>query len=462
MKSTFLLSIITSFCFTTFLVFGQPGNADASFITNCGSGTNGVIYNLAIQSDGKIILGGNFTNYNAFADGNIDRILPSGGIDGNFVVGTGCNSWVNAITVLSDGKIAVAGDFSTIQGAVREKLALLNPDGTLFSGFNSSGTDYWINDIIELSSNKIMVGGDFSTLQGFPALFLGILYNDGSFDIGNNIGTGPNNIIRGITKTNDRAIIFGDFTSYDGNSIQNCAKIYLDGTFDPTFSPGLGFNNVIYDVQIQSDGKLIAGGAFTSYDGFSSQRITRMNSNGTFDLTFNIGAGFDNFVKSIAIQSDGKIVVVGNFTSFNGVLRNKIARLNSDGSLDLNFNPGSGFNGIPYDVKIDSDGNILVVGEFTEYNSTLVGHLVKLNGSAVLLDEFEKIETSHLYPNPCSTNFSINTSDYIKEVNIYNSLGQLIYSGKSSSIDLKEPEAGIYFVRIKTNKNLWTEKLEVN
>src|SRR5574343_486415 len=412
MKSTFLLSIITSFCFTTFLVFGQPGNADASFITNCGSGTNGAIYNLAIQSDGKIILGGNFTNYNAFADGNIDRILPSGGIDGNFVVGTGCNSWVNAITVLSDGKIDVAGDFST--------------------------------------------------LQGFPALFLGILYNDGSFDIGNNIGTGPNNIIRGITKTNDRAIIFGDFTSYDGNSIQNCAKIYLDGTLDPTFSPGLGFNNVIYDVQIQSDGKLIAGGAFTSYDGFSSQRITRMNSNGTFDLTFNIGAGFDNFVKSIAIQSDGKIVVVGNFTSFNGVLRNKIARLNSDGSLDLNFNPGSGFNGIPYDVKIDSDGNILVVGEFTEYNSTLVGHLVKLNGSAVLLDEFEKIETSHLYPNPCSTNFSINTSDYIEEVNIYNSLGQLIYSGKSSSIDLKEPEAGIYFVRIKTNKNLWTEKLEVN
>src|SRR5574343_527356 len=361
MKSTFLLSIITSFCFTTFLVFGQPGNADASFITNCGSGTNGAIYNLAIQSDGKIILGGNFTNYNAFADGNIDRILPSGGIDGNFVVGTGCNSWVNAITVLSDGKIDVAGDFST--------------------------------------------------LQGFPALFLGILYNDGSFDIGNNIGTGPNNIIRGITKTNDRAIIFGDFTSYDGNSIQNCAKIYLDGTLDPTFSPGLGFNNVIYDVQIQSDGKLIAGGAFTSYDGFSSQRITRMNSNG---------------------------------------------------SLDLKFNPGSGFNGIPYDVKIDSDGNILVVGEFTEYNSTLVGHLVKLNGSAVLLDEFEKIETSHLYPNPCSTNFSINTSDYIEEVNIYNSLGQLIYSGKSSSIDLKEPEAGIYFVRIKTNKNLWTEKLEVN
>src|SRR5574343_383155 len=131
MKSTFLLSIITSFCFTTFLVFGQPGNADASFITNCGSGTNGAIYNLAIQSDGKIILGGNFTTYNAFADGNIDRILPSGGIAGNFVVGTGWNSWVNGITVLCD-----------------EKLALLNAHGTLFSGFNSSGTDYWINDII--------------------------------------------------------------------------------------------------------------------------------------------------------------------------------------------------------------------------------------------------------------------------------------------------------------------------
>lgn len=461
MKLNQLSPLISSIFISSVIAFGQPGNIDATFNTNCGSGTNGAIYSLDIQPDGKIILGGNFTNFNAFADGNLDRILPSGGIDGTFIVGTGFDGYVDQINVLSSGKILAAGGFLNVQGNSNSFIGMLNSDGTVNSIFAGIGTNSYVKDFIELPTGKIMIGGQFLTYAGSNMPYLGIIYDSGNVDAVTNIGSGPNGSVNGIVGTTNHSFLFGNFSSYDGHNTNGIVKIFHDGTFDSSFDCGSGPNSEISCLVVQNDGKIIVGGSFSSFNGINCNGLVRLNTNGSVDASFNIGTGFSDYVKDAVIQPDGKIIVVGNFNQYNGVNRSKIVRLLPNGTLDPVFNPGTGFNLLPHELKLSSDGNVVVVGEFTEYNSTPVGHLVKLNGAAVLLDEYKNSSTSHLYPNPCSTNFSINTTDIIEEVNIYNSFGQLVYQGKTNNIDLKNAESGIYFVRIKTNQNFWTEKLEV-
>jgi uncharacterized delta-60 repeat protein len=106
------------------------------------------------------------------------------------------------------------------------------------------------------------------------------------------------------------------------------------GTIDFSFNPGTGFKDAVQSVVMQLDGKIIISGWFTSFDGAVTNRIARLNSDGSLDTSFNIGSGFNGQVNSTPIQADGKIIVGGNFTSFNGVSRNRIARLNNDGTLD--------------------------------------------------------------------------------------------------------------------------------
>ena len=129
---------------------------------------------------------------------------------------------------------------------------------------------------------------------------------------------------------------------------------------DTTFNPGTGANSGVSAIAIQSDGKIIIGGQFSTDNGTGRNRIARVNSNGSLDTTFNPGTGADNEVSAIAIQSDGKIIIGGWFTTYNGTGRNRIARINSDGSLDTTFNLGTGPNGGVSAIAIQSDGKIII------------------------------------------------------------------------------------------------------
>ena len=117
----------------------------------------------------------------------------------------------------------------------------------------------------------------------------------------------------------------------------NLESFAADGTPDTTFSTniGSGFNSSVFGVAVQSDGKIVVGGDFTTINGTGSNKIARLNADGTPDTTFstNIGSGFNgggfnNGVFGVAFQSDGKIIVGGNFTTINGTTSNFIARLN--------------------------------------------------------------------------------------------------------------------------------------
>jgi len=148
------------------------------------------------------------------------------------------------------------------------------------------------------------------------------------------------------------------------------------------FGTGAGTGSV-YAIAFQSDGKILVGGYFTSWNGTTVGNIVRLNADGTRDTAFttNTGTGANSYILSVAIQSDGKILVGGEFSSWNGTAVNYIVRLNSDGTRDTAFttNTGTGADDYIFSVAIQSDGKILVGGFFGAWNGTTVGRIVRLN-----------------------------------------------------------------------------------
>jgi uncharacterized delta-60 repeat protein len=180
--------------------------------------------------------------------------------------------------------------------------------------------------------------------------------------------------------TNSGIFLGGDFTSYKDQNTNRIIYLTKFGTIEETFKIGSGFNNTVKKIYVQQNGKILVGGAFTSYNGQNRNRIIRLNEDGSIDTNFNIGTGFDDDVEFILQQPDGKILVGGAFTSYNGQNRNRIIRLNEDGSIDILFNIGSGFDDNVYKIDlIDSDNRIIIGGKFTSYNGQNRNRIVILN-----------------------------------------------------------------------------------
>ncbi|MGD0727624.1 MAG: delta-60 repeat domain-containing protein, partial [Spirochaetia bacterium] len=159
------------------------------------------------------------------------------------------------------------------------------------------------------------------------------------------------------------------------------------GTLDTGFlATGAGANGSVYSVAVQSDGKVLIGGYFTTYNGTSRGNVARLNSDGSLDTGFlATGAGANVLVSSVAVQSDGKVLIGGYFTTYNGTSRGYVARLNSDGSLDTGFlATGTGADSYVISVAVQSDGKVLIGGSFGTYNGTSRGNVARLNSDGSL------------------------------------------------------------------------------
>ncbi len=211
---------------------------------------------------------------------------------------------------------------------------------------------------------------------------------DPTFNAG---GSGTDDQVNVIAVQSDgKILIAGPFRGYNGNASVTdfLLRLNADGSVDPTFNAGgSGLDSTLGAIAIQPDGKILIGGAFTSYNGdaAASDKVMRLNADGTRDQTFNAGgAGADGNVFALAIQPDGKILIAGFFTAYNGdaSASDRIMRLNADGSRDAGFNPGgSGANFGEYAVALQPDGKILIGGFATAYNgdASVPDYIMRLN-----------------------------------------------------------------------------------
>ncbi len=309
-------------------------------------------YRVLVQPDNKILVGGRFTIANIVSRSCLARLNPDGTLDTNFIPAVGfCSS---SFTQLLGLALQPDGKI-LISGANIGEARRLNANGSLDVSF--TGTNPNVSyDIEPLSDGKVLIAG--GTLKRFNS--------NGTLDATlASVGGGGSfpNIFKVTVQTDGKIIIVGNFTSVNGTTRDRIARLNSDGTLDMTFNAGA--NSDISTVVLQSDGKIIIGGGFTSVNSDATkQRLVRLDSNGSIDSSFS--ATLDGPVLGIKIQSDGRILFGGAFATVSGVLSPRFGRVNADGSRDTSFHVGSGPNSTVWSIDQQSDGKIVYAGEFTK------------------------------------------------------------------------------------------------
>ncbi|MNK01869.1 hypothetical protein D3C87_196820 [compost metagenome] len=322
--------------------------------------------------------------------------------------GIGPNGDIYALAVQPDGKIFAGGTFQFYQGQPKKHFVRLNQNGSLDTTITVQ-FDNVVRQIIILPNGKILVAGTFInciTSSGtIPIAGVVRLNADGSFDTTfNNGGAGVNQsvhlgqmpIVNSMKVLNDgKIIIAGDFVTYNGTTARCIARLNEDGTLDNTFNAGGTGTDIMVDaLAIQADGKILVGGPFTEFNGTPAGRLMRLNANGSRDNTFNTGgAGLSGsgYISTyiMRIQPDEKILVGGSFNFYNGTPLNHLIRLNTDGSIDNTFNPGGAGPSDPaHGLAVLPDNRILISGQMTSYNGTNLGRIACLNTDGTLDNSF--------------------------------------------------------------------------
>ena len=172
--------------------------------------------------------------------------------------------------------------------------------------------------------------------------------------------------------TNGSVVIGGQFNTFNNYPRNHVARLDSSGNVDLTFdTSNLGLDGTVWAVAPQTDGKVVIGGDFTTVNGFLRSRIARLNADGSLDTTFDPGLGANDTVYTLLVQPDGNILVGGAFTQFHTAGHRGLTRLLSTGALDPSFSPGSSANDVVYSVYLPPDGSrIYVGGMFTAFNST--------------------------------------------------------------------------------------------
>jgi len=302
----------------------------------------------------------------------------------------GFNNTVYALALQTNNQLLVGGDFTMADGVTRNRIARLNADGTLDAGFSlpssAMGADGSVRTIAVQADGRILIGGFFTNINSVARGHIARINPDGTLDNLFNPGSGADNPVYALTQTSvggqSKVLLGGAFATISGTTFNGIARLNADGTPDSTFNlGGLGANATVYALAVQSDGKIVIGGNFTAVNGVASfNHIARLNVDGSADTSFNAAAsGASDSVRAIALQLDGRILIGGVFTNVNGVALNHVARLNADGSVDASFNPGLGANDAVFSISLQSDNRIVLGGEFTTCSGVTRNRITRLN-----------------------------------------------------------------------------------
>ena len=356
------------------------GSLDAAF--NPATNSDHEIRVVLEQPDRKILLGGMFTQFGAGSHSGMARLEADGSLDTTFAANAAGD--VFALALQLDGKIVLAGGFTKANNRPCGRVARLNPDGSLDERFAAKGgVSGTVRAVAVQPDGRILVGGHFTAVAGRSQNRIGRFKADGGRDPTFKPGRGASGIVWSLALQSDgRILVAGDFATFDQKACNRLVRLNQDGTVDPDFNPGSGADAQVFAVAVQPDGRVLVGGDFTRINLVERNRIARLNPDGSLDPTFNPGAGPNTGVRCLALQPDGKVLIGGLFTSVAGVARGRVARLNADGSLDAGFNPGEGANEVVRWVAPQADGKVLVVGGFKRFGGKDYVRLARLHGNA--------------------------------------------------------------------------------
>lgn len=347
---------------------------------------------VAIQPDGKILVAG------IRGDGNSDirRYNADGTVDGSFSgpsLAGAEEGWNTDLALQSDGKIVLVGYFTSVDGNPVGRVCRLNTDGSVDYGYDPSsyvneGFNNTVHKITRVpGTDDMIVGGQFSEHNNSPVDYLVKIDVNGTEDAAftaNWSTVGFTSEVHDIHIQSDGKILVCGFGS------KPLVRVNSDGTPDSAFISNLGsnFDQGCLAIGVQSDGKILVGGFFSNLNGSQTDYgICRLNSDGTFDSSFALdGTGLantnENFrcVEDIWVLPDDSLLVGGWFNEHDGERQGHLIKLQPDGSKDPTFVVGEGFtddtgewydgsdcSGTVYAITVDGEGNVYCAGNFTSY-----------------------------------------------------------------------------------------------
>ena len=350
------------------------GSLDTSF--NIGFGADNTVYDIEIQADGKILLGGNFVSVNSVGKHAIARLNADGSVDTSFVSpyaplppfssgGNFTTSIIFGLAVQPDGKIIIVGDLWTSNGSanVRRVLVRLNANGANDSSFTGDTLVDQARAVALQSNGKILFGGVFTNGLGTNRTGIARFNPNGSHDASFNTANNANMHVNSISVLPDDSIYIGGNPLFINGVVgSSVLRLNADGVRDDAFAPGNAVTRTVSSVLPLPSNRVLIAGFITAANDQNRNSIIAFNANGSLDAAANFSTTALGSIRVMTRQADGKIIAGGNFNRVNAASRSFLARFNADGSLDANFPNGVTASGTITALLIQSDGKILIGG----------------------------------------------------------------------------------------------------
>ena len=380
MKKYFAAFSALVFCLSALLsdALAQSGALDLTF--NPGTGiASGKVRAITLQTNGSILIAGNFSSVNGVSRNNIARLNSDGGLDSGFVPGAGPGGDVLTMAVQTNGMVVIGGNFTFVNAIPRLYLARLRSDASLDLAFNPVANGP-VESMLLQADGKILIAGSFTSVNSTNRNRIARLNSDGSLDLGFDPGLGANNAIHAIAlQTNGMILVGGSFTTMNTSNRYYVARLNSDGSLDTGFDVGFVGGSFVSRLEIKGDGKAVIAGVFSSIDGYSRQSVAQLLTNGIVDASFAPQVGplvSGDGIRALAVQPDGKVIVGGTFADGNGAVG--AVRLNADGNIDSAF--FSRVNLSVFSLAVQPDTKVLIGGDFFTVNGTNMGRIARLKG----------------------------------------------------------------------------------
>lgn len=377
--------------------FDANGTLDATFQQNVGTGAYGYRLRLLSNGQFFVVYPGSSTSAPLVAGGisrlGALRLNADGTGDASFDPGTGPGDggFIDDLLPLPGGKSIAVGAFDHFNGAVANAIVRLNTNGTVDATFNSGlgaadGDD--IERIVALPNGQFLASGYISTYNGVPCNGGIIRLNaDGSLDPTFISGAGFGSVVDNMTVQPDGRIIVASLLG--GAAITpNIARLMPNGALDTSFTPptfgDFSISSRYGDaLQLQPDGKIIVLNSFPAA-GSAMSSVVRLNTDGTLDPSFQVGTQANEQPSSVLLLANGKVLLMGGFTAFSGVLDRPLVQLTSTGAVDPAFQPVVQTTGSVAAVVRQADGKLVVGGSFSQINGQTARRLARFNTDGTL------------------------------------------------------------------------------
>ena len=353
----------------------NAGDVDTSFTASVVGGVAGVV----VQADGKVVIAGPFTSVNGTAQAYLARLNVDGSLDATFTATA--NAQIASLVAQPDGKLLIAGNFTSVNGTPTGTIARLNADGSLDAPFSAGAQAHnpdpnvGVSTLVLESNGQILYEAYYAEYYGHGgdySLFFypGRINTDGSSSFTDGTGASPVGPFVRAAQSNGKILL----TAGQPNSPLPIVRWNADASFDNSFLyQDWTSYNAFTDIVVQPDDRILA----------STNTLVRMNAaDGSPDATFQVPTVTGVFYK-ILCQPDSRLLVGGSFTQVNGSNQVNLVRLNTDGTLDTGFAALAAMDGPIQSMALQPDGNVVVAGGFTSIGGATHQGIARFIGTNV-------------------------------------------------------------------------------